>query len=130
MTNLVSLAVGNGLGNEIEEELEDFQRIDIPDSIPFKDFVTKLCSGATAIVHKDYEQALRIFKDLSHVSLRDMHPSNAVKFYIESLSLQSVALELLHRDKEVLQAFKDIERITTEQHIDDERINALTRWRN
>ncbi len=122
---LVSLAVGNGFGNEIEEELKDFKRIDIPDSIPFKDFVIKLCSGATAFAHKDYELALNVFKDLSHVSLRDLHPSNAAQFNIVSLSLQSVALDSLHRGVEVLQALKDIERITTEQHIENQRINAL-----
>ena len=122
---LVSLAVGNGLGNEIEEELEDFNRIDIPDSIPYKNFVIKLCSAATAFAHKDYEQALIIFKDLSHVTIRDIHPSNSAKFNIVSLSLQSVALDSLHRDIEVLQAFKEIEKITFEQHIDDQRINAL-----
>lgn len=122
---LVSLAVGNGLGNEIEEELKDFNRIDIPDSIPSKNFVINLCSGATAFNHKDYEQALNIFKDLSHVIIRDIHPSNAAKFTMVSLSLQSVVLDSLHRDVEVLQAFKEIERITTEQHIDDQRINAL-----
>ena len=122
---LVSLAVSNGFGNEIEEELKDFKRIDIPDSIPFKDFVIKLCSGATAFAHKDYELALNVFKDLSHVSLRDLHPSNAAQFNIVSLSLQSVALDSLHRAVEVLQVLKDIERITSEQHIDDQRINAL-----
>lgn len=122
---LVSLAVGNGLENEIEEELKNFNRIDIPDSIPFKDFVINLCSGARAFAHKDYEQALKIFKDQPHVTIRGMHPSNSAKFNIVSLSLQSVALDSLHRDVEVLQALKDIERITTEQHIDDQRINAL-----
>ena len=123
--NLMSLGIGNGLSGEIEEELKDFQRIDIPDSIPFKDYVIKLCSGATAFAHKDYEQALKVFKDLSHVTIRDMHPSNAAKFIISSLSLQSVALDSLHRNVEVLQAFKEIERITSEQHIEDHRINAL-----
>ncbi|MBR6418412.1 MAG: helix-turn-helix transcriptional regulator [Bacteroidales bacterium] len=125
VATLISLAVGNGLGNEIEEELKDFNRIDIPDSIPFKDFVINLCSGATAFAHKDYEQALKIFKDLSHVTIRGMHPSNSAKYNIVSLSLQSVALDSLHRDVEVLQAFKEIERITTEQHIEDQRIATL-----
>ena len=124
-TTLVSLAVGNGLGNEIEEELKDFNRIDIPDSIPFKDFVINLCSGASAFAHKDYEQALKIFKDQSHVITRDLHPSNSAAYSLVSLSLQSVVLDSLHRDVEVLQAFKEIERITTEQHIDDQRICAL-----
>ena len=125
VATLISLAVGNGLGNEIEEELKDFNRIDIPDSIPFKDFVINLCSGARAFAHKDYEQALKIFKDLSHVTIRGMHPSNSAKYNIVSLSLQSVALDSLHRDVEVLQAFKEIERITTEQHIEDQRIATL-----
>ena len=128
--NLVSLGVGNGMGNEIEEELKDFQRIDIPDSIPFKDYVIKLCLGATAFNHKDYEQALNVFKSLTNVVFRDLHPSNAAQFNISSLSLQSIALDSLHRDVEVLQAFKEIERITTEQHIENYRIAALCLIRN
>lgn len=119
MAALISDAVSSGQVNEIEKELHAFSKFNIPDIYPTKQFVLKLSEGATAFLNRDFEKALEIFSYLSKVHLKGLDSSNSSRHNIIALSLESVVLDSLHRDLEVLRALETIERIATDKHIDD-----------
>ena len=66
-------------------------------------------SGAMAFIHKDYNQAQLEFKELSQTTIPSMEATRIARRRIMALALEAVALDSLHHDKEVVQAYQTIE---------------------
>ena len=130
MTNLITNAMCYGNASEIVAELRSFSPLDIPDSISLKQYTRKMHSGAMAFIHKDYNQAQLEFKELSQTTIPSMEATRIARRRIMALALEAVALDSLHHDKEVVQAYQNIEAIATNYSIYDAETEVLMLLRN
>lgn len=130
ITCLISLSGGSGQMNEIGKELQSFSKLDIPDSIPQKQFAIKLCEGTKAFLSKDFEKALEIYEDLSQTRVGNLDSSTSSEYNFVGMLLGAITLDSLHRHKEELLKLENIEKIAIDKHIDDAKIEILWLLRN
>lgn len=95
---------------EIGDELQTFQALEIPNSIPFKPFIQKVCEGVVAFNEGKKAEALSTFAQLGDLLPKDENPKATARIRTLAYVLNYVALLSVNRDADALKELDNAER--------------------
>ena len=95
---------------EIGDELQTFQTLEIPNSIPIKPFIQKVCDGVVAFNEGKKAEALSAFTQLDDLLPKDENPKATARNRTLAHVLNYVALLSVNRDADALKELDNAER--------------------
>lgn len=122
--NMAYIAIKHGHVEDIHQELEAFNRLEIPDHIILKAYSQRLCEGVMTYRDGKYQDALNIFLQLENL-LPQRSPIDNARDRSMTCIFRHAALRALHRDGDALKELDKAEQIARDYQLEDAVVEYL-----
>ena len=123
--NLAYYAMKHGHVKDIDEELQIFRQLEIPDSITFKPFFQRLCEGVAAYSGDRPLEALELLSQSADILPQNESSQGIARDQYLNCEFRYVVLLSLNRDKEALLELDKAENIARDNNLQDALVEYL-----